>query len=46
MFEYLSNGGKRYTMFSGYEITREVLDFDPNVLSDFIKNNLNGEIPK
>ena len=46
MFEYLANGGSGFTMFAGYEITREGLVTDTQALSDFIEYNLKGEIPK
>ena len=45
-FEFLANGGDGYEMFNNYLVSREALSTDTQSLSDFIKYELNGNIPE
>ena len=46
LFEFLAKGGDGYEMFDKYDISREALSTDTESLSDFIKNDLEGNIPE
>ena len=46
LFEFLAKGGDGYEMFDKYDISREALSTDTESLSDFIKNELKGNIPE
>ena len=45
-FEFLANGGDGYEMFNKFLISREALSTDTQSLSDFIRYELNGNIPE
>ena len=46
MIEYHAKGGDGYTMLADYEITKDALVTDTHALSNFIENNLKGELPE
>ena len=46
LLEFVANGGDGYSMFSKYEVTNESLMTDTDAISNYIENNLNGEIPE
>ena len=46
LLEFIANGGDGYSMFSKYEVTNESLMTDTDAISNYIENNLNGEIPE
>ena len=45
-FKFLANGGDGYEMFNKFLISREALSTDTQSLSDFIRYELNGNIPE
>ena len=46
LFEFVSNGGDGYKMFTEYDVDREALMTDTDAVALYIQNNLNGIIPK
>ena len=46
MSDFLGNGGDGYTMFAKYDVFNESLMTDTDALAFYIKNGLNGSIPK